>query len=173
MTNVTDRERKIKRLRRGNVPWTGRPTSGWQTMGEPLVMLMMANNDVDHDNWLMVQRKVMAPWKKVGLPVQFDSICEAMKFFQGMENLNLKTQVDQKHKSTNHRQYFYRTQVRSYSHGLRSMYVSDSLTNRLRTLLKIEWNGRCWLGYLVKRWGLACILRNMQHRENMQNMHNI
>ena len=76
--------------------------------------------------------------KKVGLPVQFDSICEAMKFFQGMENLNLKTQVDQKHKSTNHRQYFYRTQVRSYSHGLRSMYVSDSLTNRLRTLLKIE-----------------------------------
>ena len=151
MTNVTDRERKIKRLRRGIVPWTGRPTSGWQTMGEPLVMLMMANNDVDHDNWWMVQRKVMAPWKKVGLPVQFDSICEAMKFFQGMENLNLKTQVDQKHKSTNHRQYFYRTQVRSYSHGLRSMYVSESLINRLRTLLKIEWNDRCLLGYLGKR----------------------
>ena len=85
-------------------------------MGEPLVMLMMANNDVDHDNWLMVQRKVMAPWKKVGLPVQFDSICEAMKFFQGMENLNLKTQVDQKHKTTNYRQYFYQTQVPSYSH---------------------------------------------------------
>ena len=152
MTNVIDRERKIKRLRRGIVPWTGCPTSGWQTMGEPLVMLMMANNDVDHDNWLMVQRKVMAPWKKVGLPVQFDSICEAMKFFQGMENLNLKTQVDQKHKSTNHRQYFYQTQVRSYSHSLRS--VSDSLTNRLRTLLKIEWNDPRWLGYLVKCWGM-------------------
>ena len=136
MTNVTDRERKIKRLRRGNVPWTGRPTSGWQTMGEPLVMLMMANNDVDHDNWWMVQRKVMAPWKKVGLPVQFDSICEAMKFFQGMENLNLKTQVDQKHKSTNHRQYFYRTPILlSWS----AQYVCQWLTHQQTENLVENW----------------------------------
>ena len=30
---------------------------------------------------------------KVGLPIEFDNICLAMKYFQGMENLNMKTQV--------------------------------------------------------------------------------
>ena len=170
MTNVTDRERKIKRLRRGNVPWTGRPTSGWQTMGEPLVMLMMANNDVDHDNWWMVQRKVMAPWKRLAYLFNLTASVRPWSSSKGWRILTWK------HRST--RNTNPPTIVNIFI-GPRSdltlmvCAVCMSVTHRLRTLLKIEWNDRCWLGYLVKRWGLACMLRNMQHRENMQNMHNI
>ena len=30
---------------------------------------------------------------QVGLPVEFDNICLAMKYFRGNENLNIRTQV--------------------------------------------------------------------------------